>query len=63
LGMLAQPQAIERHHGRHRDDRFTACLPQQRLDLSDAVVDSTSAYTPTGCATSVISRVMWLEGR
>jgi hypothetical protein len=39
LGVLAQPNAIELHHGRHIDDRFTARLPKQRLYLIDTVVD------------------------
>jgi hypothetical protein len=31
LGLHAQPNAIELHHGRHIGDRFTARLPQERL--------------------------------
>jgi hypothetical protein len=39
LGLLAQPNAIELHHGRHIDDPFTARLPKERLYLIDALVD------------------------
>src|SRR6202162_2741207 len=39
LGLLAQPNTIELHHGWHIDDRFTPCLPKQWLYLIDALVD------------------------
>src|SRR5216684_7511099 len=39
LGLLAQPNAIELHHGRHIDDRFTVGELSQRLYLIDALVD------------------------
>src|SRR5260370_22032392 len=45
LGLLAQPNAIELHHGRPIDDRVTARLPKPRLYLIDAVLDAASAHT------------------
>jgi hypothetical protein len=39
LCLLAQPNTIELHHGRHIDDRFTAGLLKERLNLIDALVD------------------------
>ena len=39
LGLQAQPNAIELHHGRNITDRLTVCELSQRLNLIDALVD------------------------
>src|SRR5258708_11228811 len=39
LSLHAQPNATELHDGRHLGEGFMPCLPKQRFDLIDALID------------------------